>query len=77
VEQEQVTIPEHLSSLHVFCGIRVARSLVFCVMFRRSLFVLFLLYIVLSVLVRFTASDYPFGIFKLFLNNYATDTIVF
>ena len=52
-------------------------SLVFCVMFRRSLFVLFLLYIVLSVLVRFTASDYPFGIFKLFLNNYATDTIVF
>jgi len=32
--------------------------------FSRSLFVLFLLAIVLSVL-RFTASDYPFGIFKL------------
>jgi hypothetical protein len=32
----------------------------------RSLFVLFLLAIVLSVL-RFTYSDYPFGIFKLFL----------
>jgi ABC-type Co2+ transport system permease subunit len=35
-------------------------------MFCRSLFVLFLLAIVLSVL-RFTDSDYPFGIFKLFL----------
>jgi hypothetical protein len=32
----------------------------------RSLFVLFLLAIVLSVL-RYTDSDYPFGIFKLFL----------
>jgi hypothetical protein len=30
----------------------------------RSLFVLFLFIIVLSVLLRFTASDYPFGIFK-------------
>ena len=36
-------------------------------MFCRSLFVLFLLVIVLSVLHRFTDSDYPFGIFKLFL----------
>ena len=34
-------------------------------MFCRSLFVL--LTIVLSVLVRFTDPDYPFGIFKLFL----------
>jgi hypothetical protein len=30
-------------------------------------FVIFLLTIVLSVLLRFTDSDYPFGIFKLFL----------
>jgi hypothetical protein len=30
-------------------------------------FVLFLLAIVLSVLLRFTDSDYPIGIFKLFL----------
>jgi hypothetical protein len=39
------------------------------VKFRGSLFVffsvLFLLVIVLSVILRFTASDYPFGIFKL------------
>ena len=36
------------------------------VMFCRSLFVLFLLAIVLSV-IRFTDSDYTFGIFKLFI----------
>ena len=72
-----------------FVGVCVARCLLFCVMFSRSLlFVflsfffwslcclsfsfghcvvcLFLLAIVLSVL-RITASDCPFGIFKLFL----------
>ena len=41
-------------------------------MFCRSLFVLFLFAIVLSVLHRYTDSDYPFRIFKLFLcNNHA------
>jgi hypothetical protein len=49
----------------VFSEVRVTRSLVLCVLFCRSLFVLFLLVIVSSVL-RFTDSDYPFGIFKLF-----------
>jgi hypothetical protein len=51
------------SSLLVFSGVRVTRSLVLC-MFCRSLFVLFHLVIMLSVL-RFTASDYPFSIFTL------------
>jgi hypothetical protein len=37
-------------------------------------FVLFLLTIVLSVL-RFTDSDYPFGIFKLFLNYLAFQSV--
>jgi hypothetical protein len=55
VKQELLTLPEHRSSPPIFCGIRV----VFC----RSLFVLFRLATVLSVL-RSTASDYPFGIFK-------------
>ena len=32
-------------------------------------FILFLLAIVLSVLLRLTDSDYPFGIFKLFLSK--------
>ena len=48
-----------------FSGVRITRYLVFSVMFCISLFILFLFTIVLSVL-RFTDSDYPFGIFKLF-----------
>jgi hypothetical protein len=53
-------------STHVFSVVRVTQFLVFCVVFCRSLFVLFLLAIVLSVL-RFTDSDNSFGIFYLFL----------
>jgi hypothetical protein len=51
---------EHLSSSLVFRWVHVVQSLVFCVVFCRSLFVL--LVIVLSV-VPFMVSDYPFGIF--------------
>ena len=53
VEQELLTLPEY-SIFSFMC------------MFCRSLFILFLLVIVLSVLFRFTDSDYPFDIFKLF-----------
>ena len=60
---------EHPSSPPVFSGIRVAKYFVFCAVFCRSLFVL--LAIVLSVL-WFTASDYSFGIFKLFLAQIVT-----
>ena len=52
------------SGAHEFPGfsrVRVARSLVFCLVFCRLLLV-----IVLYVR-RFMAFDYPFGIFKLFL----------
>jgi len=54
-------------SLFVFSSFRVARSLVFCVVLCRLLFVLCLFYllsIVLSVLLQFTSSDYPFSIFN-------------
>ena len=61
------TFPKHLNSLPMFSGVRVTRFLVLCVMLCRSLFVLFLLAIVLSVL-RFTDSDYPFGIFTPFFS---------
>ena len=44
--------------------VRVTRSVVLCVRIV-YLFVPFRLAIVLSVLLRFTDSDYPFGIFKL------------
>jgi hypothetical protein len=67
--QELLTHPEYLSSPPVFSGVRVTRSLLFCVMFCWLLFVLFIFTIVLSVL-RFTDSYYPFGIFKLFFQQY-------
>ena len=50
VEQHLLILPEDLSSPQVFSGLRVARSLFFCVMICRLLFVLFLLAIALSVL---------------------------
>ena len=56
----------YLSGVPEVTPVIVARSLVFCVVFCRSLFVLFLLAIMFSVL-RLTNSDYPFGIFKLFI----------
>jgi hypothetical protein len=66
VEQELLSFPQHLSYPRVCSGVRVAGFLVFCVVFCRLLFVLFLLAIVFSVLLQFTGSDYPFGIIKLF-----------
>ena len=44
-------------------GISCEKSLVFLVVFCGSLFVFFLSVIVLSVLLSFTATDYPFRIF--------------
>ena len=53
VEQELPSPPEHPSSLAIFSGVRITRSLVVCVCFvDRCPFVLFLLPIVLSVLIR-------------------------
>ena len=53
-----------------FSGIHVTRSLVLYVCFLDRCnvcpFLLFLLAIVLSVFLRYTDSDCPFGIFKLF-----------
>ena len=56
----------------LFCTIRVARILVFCVVLFQLIvynFLIFLLAIVLSVLLRFTDSDYPFGILRLCFNS--------
>ena len=66
VEQELLALQEHLSSPPVVIEVRAARSLLFYVMFCISLFVLFPLAIVLSVL-RFMDSDCLFGVFGLFL----------
>jgi len=61
--------PEYLSSSLVFSEVCVARSLVFCVVICRSLFVLlpFSFGHCVVCLPQFTDSDYPFGIFKLVL----------
>jgi hypothetical protein len=66
VEQEVSTntLPVHLNSLSVFIGVRVARTLVFCMVFCGSL--LCFCSFVLAV-PRFTDADYPFDIFKLYL----------
>ena len=60
VEQELLTL---LSSSPVFNGVHVARYLVFCVVFNKLWFVLLYFFFWL------TGSDYPFGIFKLFLDK--------
>jgi hypothetical protein len=45
LEQEIFTLPEPMSSPSVLCGVRVARSLVFCVIICRSLFALMFFFI--------------------------------
>ena len=54
-------IPQHQENCPVNC-ISLVLQVIVCP------FVRFLLAIVLSVLLRYTDSDYPFGIFKLFLH---------
>ena len=44
VEQELLTLPEHMSSFPVLSGVRVGRSVVFCVMFCRWWLVVLLLF---------------------------------
>jgi hypothetical protein len=57
MKQELITLPEHLSSPPVFSGVRVTRSLVLLIVV--CPFVLFLLAIVLSVLLRYTDYNCP------------------
>jgi hypothetical protein len=58
VEQELIILPVHMCSPPVFSGFRVAYFLCFFSV---------LVGIVFPVYLRFTASDYPFGIFNIFL----------
>ena len=71
VEQELLTLPEHLRLPQVFNGVRITQSQVFCVMFCRSLFVLlsFFYWPLCCLLLLFTDSDCPFGIFNLFYSS--------
>ena len=78
MEQELLTLPEHLRSPPFLSGVRVTRSLVLYVCFEDSYlsFCTFSLVIVLSVLLRYTDSDCPFGIFKLFFIQITGMTVV-
>jgi hypothetical protein len=76
VEQELLTLPQHLRSSPIFNGVCFTRSVLSYVMLCRSLFILFLLAIVLSVL-RYTSSDYyrPTEWENLVVMNYSWVTI--
>jgi len=62
MEQELLSLPEHLNSPPVFSGGMRYSIFSFICMFCRALFVLlyFFWVIVLSVFLRYTDSDYPF-----------------
>ena len=71
-EQELFTLPEHLSSPPGFSLVGVAQSLVFCLMYCRSLFVLLSFFFFwplycLSFFELYMVSDYHFSVFKRFL----------
>jgi hypothetical protein len=66
VEQKLIILPEHIRLSPFLSGFRIARSLVFCVLFCRTLFVFFLLDIMLSILLLYLRFlIIRFGIFKL------------
>ena len=73
VEQELHTLLENLNSFPVVSEVRVARSLAFCVMYCRQLFVIFAFFFwPLYCLLFFSSiyeSDWPFGIFKFVLRQ--------
>ena len=69
VEQELLTILEHLSLPQVFSGVCVARCLVFCAMLCRSLFVLLSFFFCAVCLSSIYASDYPIWYLQTFLIN--------
>jgi hypothetical protein len=70
VEQELLTLQEHLSSPPDFSGVHVFRSFL-CVCFVDRCLSFCTFSFGLSVLLRYTDFDYPFGIFKLFLHTVA------
>ena len=64
----------------VFSRVRIAQSLVFCVMFSRSLFVhlpCFLWCFLLTVILWFKISDYPFGSPPVFSRVRIAQSLVF
>ena len=58
-----------LRSTRIQWGSCCSIFILFCVLLSRPLFVLFVLAIALSVFLRFTTSDYPFGIYIFFWHD--------
>ena len=69
VEQELLTVSDHLRSPPVFGMARVTGSVGLCVCLVDCCLSFCAFPFVLSVLLRYTDSDYPFGIFKLFFRT--------
>jgi hypothetical protein len=61
VEQELVTLLEAPEFIPLFNGVHITKSMVFCVVFCRSLCVLLSFAHCILVVFRLTASNYPFG----------------
>jgi len=78
-EQELLTLPEHVSSPPVFSGVRVTQSLVLCVCLvdRCLSFCTFSFGHCVVCSSSIYDSDYPIGIFKLFLQATISRKIVF
>jgi hypothetical protein len=66
VEQELLTLPEHLSSPPVFSRVRFTRSLVLLICFVDRCLSFCTFSFGHSVVLRYIDSDYPFGIFNPF-----------
>ena len=77
VEQELLILLYHLSSSPVFSGVHVTWSLFLCDCVCFEDHCMSFWPIVLSVLLRFMDSDYPFGIFKLFLTFNCKEVVRF
>ena len=83
VEQELLTLPEHLSSSPIFSGVHVTRSLVLCVIFvyRYFFFCIFLLalcclsYFDLRILISPLVSSNSSNTFKILVLTYTNETV--
>jgi len=71
VKQELLTLPEHMCSTPLLSGVRVTRSLVsyVCFFYRCLSFCSFSFCHCVAVPLRYTDSDCPFGVFKLFFQQ--------
>ena len=72
------TLPEDPSSSTGFNWVLVIKSLVFCVLYCRSLFsfVLFMCAHVFPVRLQYTVFDYPYGIFNFFVYGRITTVYI-